>query len=297
MNAVIIPFPGNEELASAIAKKIGGEIGVIYLRHFPDGESYVRFETPVEKRDIVFVCTLDRPDEKILPLVFAAGAAKDLGANKVGLVAPYLAYMRQDRRFQTGEAITSSTFGRILEPWFDWLVTVDPHLHRYTSLSEIYTIQSITLHAAPIISAWIREWIENPILIGPDSESEQWVAAIAKDSGAPYVVLNKMRLGDRQVKLSVPNVEQWHTHTPVLVDDIISTARTMIETIGHLKKDMALPICIGVHAVFADHAFQDLQAAGSARIVTCNTIAHESNAIDISTLIADGIASISNNQG
>lgn len=292
MKPLVIAFSGNEGLANSITEQIGGEQGTLISRRFPDGESYVRLETSVEKREVVFVCTLDRPDEKVLPLIFAAAAARNLGADRVGLVAPYLAYMRQDRRFEPGEAITSTTFAQMVEPWIDWLVTIDPHLHRRASLSEIYSVPTNALHAAPAISAWIRDSIENPVLIGPDSESEQWVAAVANDAGAPYVVLEKTRHGDRKVEVSVPDIERWQQSTPVLVDDIISTAGTMIETIGHLKASMAPPICIGVHAVFADNAYQDLQAAGPARIVTCNTIAHKTNAIDISTLIADGVRSM-----
>jgi ribose-phosphate pyrophosphokinase len=92
------------------------------------------------------------------------------------------------------------------------------------------------------------------------------------------------------VEVSIPQVEAYRHHTPVLVDDIISTARTMIETIGHLKKaGMRPPVCIGVHAIFAEHAYQDLLDSGAAKVVTCNTIPHESNAIDLSDLYLDFI--------
>ena len=81
-------------------------------------------------------------------------------------------------------------------------------------------------------------------------------------------------------------MDEYKNHTPVLVDDIISTARTMIETVGHLKKaGMKAPVCIGVHAVFAGNAYQDLKKAG-AKVVTCNTIPHESNGIDLSSILA-----------
>src|SRR3546814_1718571 len=74
--------------------------------------------------------SLDHPYAKVLPLLFAADTARDLGARRIVLVAPYLAYMRQDIRFHAGEAVTSRTFAAILSRHLDWLVTVDPHLHR-----------------------------------------------------------------------------------------------------------------------------------------------------------------------
>ncbi|HPE31195.1 MAG TPA: ribose-phosphate pyrophosphokinase [Parvularculaceae bacterium] len=289
-DVIIIPMPGNEAMARALAAELNIAVGSLLVRRFPDGESYVRLETPVGRRRIILVCTLDRPDQKFLPLIFAAGAARELGASGVGLVAPYLAYMRQDRRFQSGEAVTSTHFAAALNPWVDWLVTVDPHLHRRTSLSEIYAIPSVVQHAAPAISGWIRDNVDNPVLVGPDSESEQWVAAVAKDAGAPFAVLEKVRKGDRDVEISAPQVEEWGGRTPVLVDDIISTARTMMETVGLLKNaGLPPPVCIGVHAVFADNAYQELRTAGAGRVITCNTIEHESNEIELGKLIANGV--------
>lgn len=290
MKPIVLPLPGNEQLARSLVAKLDAELGRSAVRQFPDGETYVRVETPLADRSIILVGTLDRPDQKIMPLILLAATARDLGAVQLGLVAPYLAYMRQDHRFNAGEGVTSVYFAKLLSSFVDWLVTVDPHLHRRSSLAEIYSIPTAAVHAAPRISEWIRANVKNPVLIGPDSESAQWAEAVATEAGAPCVVLEKVRHGDRDVEVTVPNVERLRDHTPVLIDDIISTARTMIETIEHLKRaGLATPVCIGVHAVFARAAYEELLAAGPARIVTCNTITHSSNAIDIGDLLADGV--------
>lgn len=290
---LLIPLPGNEHLVDGMMKALGAEVGGVAIRRFPDGETYLRYETPVARRSLILACTLDRPDDKFLPLVFAAAAARDLGVAQVGLVCPYLAYMRQDRRFQPGEAVTSSYFAKLLSGQIDWLVTVDPHLHRRGSLAEIYSIPTQIMHAAPLISEWIRKEVTMPLLIGPDSESEQWVAAVARDAGAPHVVLQKLRRGDRDVEISVPEVARWRDHTPVLVDDIVSTAHTMIETIGHLRRErMQPPVCIAVHGIFAGDAFRDLMAAGAGKVVTTSTVPHVTNAIDVTVLLAQGVRAV-----
>lgn len=291
--ALLIPLPGNDHMVDGLAKAIGADVGRVAIRRFPDGETYLRYEGSIAGRSLVLLCTLDRPDDKFLPLAFAAAAARDLGAPRVGLVAPYLAYMRQDRRFQPGEAVTSTYFANLLSGQIDWLVTVDPHLHRRSSLAEIYSIPTQVLHAAPLISDWIRNQVKMPLLIGPDSESEQWVAAVARDAGAPHVVLHKVRHGDRDVEISVPDVVRWRDHTPVLVDDIVSTGRTMIETIGHLKRaGMQPPVCIGVHGIFAGEAFGELMAAGAGKVVTTNAVPHETNAIDVTALLVQGVRAV-----
>ncbi len=287
MKPIVFAMPGNETLAQSLAAHLSAEFGASEIRQFPDGESYVRLDTPVANRAVILACTLDGPDDKFLPLSFMAATARELGAAGVGLVCPYLAYMRQDRRFRPGEAITSVYFSRLLGGAFDWLVTVDPHLHRHHSLAAIVPIPTVAVHAAPLLASWVRANVRRPILIGPDSESEQWVADVAVGVGAPYAVLEKTRKGDRDVEITIPDLGANSDRIPVLVDDIISTGRTMIAAIRRLAETgYRSPVCLGVHAILAGDAYSALRDAGAASIVTCNSISHPSNAIDITGIIA-----------
>ena len=103
---------------------------------------------------------------------------------------------------------------------------------------------------------------------------------------APFLILEKIRKGDECIEVSIPNIEKYQNCIPVLIDDIISTGMTMMGTVEHLKSlNMLPPICIGVHAVFAGDAYQKLLFSGVEKIITCNTIQHCSNDIDISTNI------------
>jgi ribose-phosphate pyrophosphokinase len=293
MKSIIFTLPGNETLGETITTGLNAEKGNYNLHRFPDGESYVRIESTVENKNAIVICTLHEPDDKLLQLFFLCKLLKELKAKRVILVAPYLAYMRQDKRFNPGEAVTSTYFASLISSFTDELITIDPHLHRRNSLSEIYSIPSQVLHATDHISDWIKNNIAKPVLIGPDSESEQWVSDVAKKANAPYIVLEKIRNGDRDVEVSVPHVETYKDYTPVLVDDIISTARTMIETVNHLKSSGMKPaVCIGVHAVFANNAYQELIKAGASSIITCNTIQHESNRIDLSDQIIQALKKI-----
>lgn len=287
---ILFSLPENEDLTEKIASLMEAEIGKTEIRLFPDGESYVRVLSDVKNKKVVLVCTLNQPNEKFLPLYFLSKVVKKQGAKSVCLVAPYLSYMRQDKVFNPGESVTSHCFGEIVSTFVDSIITVDPHLHRRKSLSEIYSIPNEVVHATDHIADWIIKNIENPVLIGPDSESEQWVSEVAYKAKVPYTVLQKVRSGDRNVEVSVPQIDEYKNHTPVLIDDIISTARTMVETVKHLKNlEMKPPICIGVHAVFATNAMRDLLDAGIKKIITCNTIPHLCNDIDISDLLANRI--------
>lgn len=286
MAGILIALPGCEDHALRLAADTGLPIAATELRTFPDGEIYVRIDSPLLGHDAVLVGSLDHPAEKFLQVAFLAATARDLGARCVGLVAPYLAFMRQDIRFHPGEGVTAQYFARLLSGAVDWLVTVDPHLHRISSLDSLYSIPTRVVRSAAAIAAWVREHVEQPVLIGPDAESQQWVAAVAEACQAPFTVLEKTRRGDRDVSVTRP-LQAYRDHTPVLVDDIISTGRTMVEATKQVRAAGAGPaICIGIHAVFADAVQQDLLDAGAARVITCNTITHSSNAICVGSAIA-----------
>jgi ribose-phosphate pyrophosphokinase len=279
-------------LAEKLAERLDCPLHVADVHRFPDGETRLRIEPGAAAATSLVLATLDRPDPKLMPLLFLARLLRDCGAERVLLIAPYLAYMRQDRRFNPGEGLSAAYFADLISSHFDGLLTVDAHLHRYTDLAEVYRIPAVNLHAAAAVAEWLGRQLEQPLLVGPDSESEQWVGDVARRAGAPLVVLEKTRRGDRDVQVSPPELEPWRDHTPVLVDDIISTGRSMIATLDKLRgADLRAPLCIGVHGIFAGDAEQELRRAGAGRIVTSNSIPHPTNAIDLTDTLVGGLRS------
>jgi ribose-phosphate pyrophosphokinase len=285
---VLLAVPGSEDVAQRIAARLGLDVVVPEVRQFPDGELYVRVDRDFAG-DVALVGNVT--GSNFLQIAFLAATARDQGARRVGLVAPYLAYMRQDSKFKSGEGVTARYFGKLLSGVVDWLVTVDPHLHRYDSLDGVYSIPTTIARAAPAIARWIAEQVPQPVLVGPDAESVQWVSAVADSCGAPYVILEKTRRGDRDVSVSAPSgTKTWNGHTPVVIDDIVSTGRTMVEATKQLRAaGSAAPMCIAIHAVFADAVLDELVAAGASGIITCNTIPHASNKICVADPIADAV--------
>jgi ribose-phosphate pyrophosphokinase len=270
----------------------GWQRGDLELRRFPDGESYVRIDSDVRQCDVAILCQLHRPDSKLMPLLLLADTLRDLGARRIGLIAPYLAYMRQDTRFKAGEGVTSHYVARLLSEHLDWLLTVDPHLHRISDLEQIYSMPARSLTAVAPMANWIKANIKQPLVIGPDSESEQWAANVAKLADCPWEVLQKTRLGDREVSVSLPHVDRYRGYTPVLVDDIISTGKTMIQTAERLQAaGLCAPVCIAVHGVFAEGALADMQQHGL-QVITSNSIAGASNRIDLAPLVSEALLQV-----
>lgn len=285
-NLIIFSLPGNEKLASTLAKQLEIELGSTEIREFPDGESYIRIDSNLTNKTAILICTLDHPNTKILPLIFMAQTLKELGATKICVVTPYLPYMRQDTQFKPGEVLTSNLFAKLISNFIDSLITVDPHLHRIKKLNEIYSIPIIsTLHASEKIGEWVQKNVDSPFIIGPDEESKQWVAEVAIKASTSYTIMKKIRSGDRSVNISIPDINDLHK-TPVLVDDIISTGTSMIAAIQQLlSKGFINPICISIHALFDNEIYNNLLRAGAKRIITCNTIPHFTNKINITDVI------------
>ena len=287
MTRVLLALPGAEHLAIDIATALGARLGRLDWRRFPDGESLLAVDERLAGADVVLLACLRDPDRSALALRFAAATAREFGASRVGLLAPYLPYMRQDVRFRPGEAVNAPLYAQFIGESFDWLVTSDPHLHRIASLDRIYRIPTRVVEAAPEIARWIRAKVPNAIVIGPDSESLQWVGRIGELADLPFQVLTKVRHGDREVEVSLPDAAAAAGRTPVVVDDIASSGMTMVATLRHLAA-LGLPpaTCVVTHALFADDACERMQAAGAARIASTDTLPHPSNAIGLAAALA-----------
>lgn len=281
---IIFCLPGNESLAAKLAKELSIEAGFIHIKQFPDKETYIRAESDVKDAEVIIVCTLNEPDNKLLPLYFLCKTLYELGSEKITLVSPYLAYMRQNKRFFSGEAVTTRLFAGMISDMVDELITVDPHLNDSLDLSSFYNIPVKVLHAAPLIVSWIKENVKKPLLVAHNDESRKWIGEIALGVSAPYITLAQ-KTEDEDMNM-VSELKKWEGYTPVIVDDIIVTARTMIIAVRKLKSaGYELPVCIGVHGIFASMAELQLFST-DAEIITSNTIPHHTNRIDILPLIA-----------
>jgi ribose-phosphate pyrophosphokinase len=119
------------------------------------------------------------------------------------------------------------------------------------------------------------------------------VRAVADAVGAPHVVLTKRREGDRDVRVEAPDLRAFRDRSPVLIDDVISTGSTLAEAARLVcGQGLAEPVCLAVHAVCSGNAYDGVMSAGCRAVVTCNTVPHPSNAVDVSGPLSDAIRSL-----
>jgi ribose-phosphate pyrophosphokinase len=290
--AALLCFDDELDVARRAAEAANLRLAVVERHRFPDGEWRLRLPPALPARVVVWR-SLHQPNEKLVELLLLADTARQLGARHLSLVAPYLAYMRQDIAFHPGEAVSQRIVGRFLAGLFDALITVDPHLHRVATLHEAVPLaDAIVLSGAPLLGAWIASQRQDVLLLGPDEESLQWVSSAAQAHGWPHAVCRKLRHGDRHVEIALPALPVAG-RAVVLMDDVASSGQTLIEATRLLLAAGARSVDVAVtHALFAGDALQRLQATGVGQVWSTDCIAHPSNAVSVVGAVAEALAAL-----
>jgi len=291
-SSLILCFPECEQQVVALANTTGLPWKEVNIHRFPDGESKLTLPQKLPAHIIIYR-SLDHPNDKLVELLLVAAAARKQGCTQITLVAPYLCYMRQDIAFNPGEVVSQKIIGHILAEYFDTVITVDAHLHRIQHLSEAIPLQTaINLTATHPMADFLKQTIDNPFLIGPDEESEQWVAATADFQGFDYSVAHKERHGDKDVTIQLPHADYKGRHI-VLLDDVASTGRTLeIAAKGLIPFQPASVSVLVTHALFVDDAIERLQQLGINNIWSCDSVVHASNRISLAGLLGECVSGL-----
>jgi len=261
---------------------------------FPDRERFLRILTPVHNTHCLVFCNLVDPDPQLWPLLQLAATLRDGGALSVGLVTPYLPYMMQDTAFVSGEAFSAKYFARILSEAVDWIVTVNPHLHRINQLNEVFSIPSVVVSAADSIGEWITQSVERPFIVGANQVSSNLVSLVAEHVGCPWETLQPTKGMEGEARLCDVDASVWSTRQVVIVDDIMSTGESMLGAARFLGDEGARNVvCVGVHALLkpADHQHL-LDEPVVQSVVSVDTISHSSNQIRLGAQVWDCVSEI-----
>ena len=289
MTTLLLTFEDERTLAQPLAAALGWPLAWIARHRFPDGESMLTLPPTLPVR-VALLRGLHQPNDKLAELLIAAPAARELGAVHLTLVCPYLAYMRQDMAFAPGQAVSQRHIGRALAHGFDAVITVDPHLHRVTSMDDVVPgRRAVALSAAALLGDWVATHVREPVLLGPDEEAAQWVDAAARAHRLEHAVCRKLRHGDREVTVALPDLD-LRGREVVLIDDVASTGRTLIAAAqGALARGASAVDVAVTHALFVGDAMAQLTAAGVRHVWSTDTVPHASNAISVVALLAGAL--------
>ncbi|MDZ7853544.1 MAG: ribose-phosphate diphosphokinase [Halomonas sp.] len=296
MTRALVYFPDEEAPARRLAEAADLPAQAVERHRFPDEELKLRLpvaENGAFPDTLVLYRSLDRPNDKLIELLLLARHARRQGARRLVLVAPYLAYMRQDIAFHPGEIVSQTIVGGFLADLFDAVITVDPHLHRIERLDQAIPLEhAIALSGAPRLAELIAEKRHAPLLMGPDEEAGQWVRQAAEITGFEAGTCRKTRNGDRNVQVELPALEVVGRQV-VLMDDVASSGHTLARAAEALLAAGAASVDVAItHALFAGDALAVIQSAGVDKVWSTDCIAHESNAIAMAPVLAEALASL-----
>ena len=283
-------FEHGESHARELASKLGLDAHVIDVHTFPDGESRVGISGAT--RTSLVYCPLDRPNARLVDLMLAADALRRAGVQRLVLVAPYLCYMRQDKAFHEGEAVSQQAVARFLSSLFDRVVTVDAHLHRVATLGEVFPgIEAENLIAADTIARFAAERGigEDTFVAGPDEESAQWVGRLAATLGSRAITGRKVRLGDRKVEIVFPDLD-LEGKSVLIVDDIVSSGGTVLSAVAAMKARGAISVRVAItHALFDTDVYERMLDAGADAVWSTTSVPHPTNAISLAGLLGEAL--------
>jgi len=290
---MILSFKDYEKQSRKLAQALNIPCHIIQQHRFPDDENKITLPSRLAEH-VIFCRSLDHPNEKLVELLLAVKTARQLGAKELTLVAPYLCYMRQDIAFNPGEAVSQSIIGNFLAELFDNVITIDPHLHRIQHLEQAVPAKNaIALFATSVMAEFVSARIEDPVLLGPDKEAEQWVSAIARPKKWTYGVCEKIRTGDQEVEITLPEIN-LQNRSVVLVDDVVSSGQTLTVAIKKCLHNNSKHVDVLVtHALFVNDAKQRLIDAGARNIWSTDSVSHESNVINLQSLFKDAVLNLS----
>ncbi len=289
---IVVPGPASQSLGQKIAEKLDAQIVSVNLKSFPDGEYCLRFEGDLAGEEVVVVQSTGPPqDTNVMQLLLILDAAKDLGAEKVTAVVPYLAFARQDKRFLPGEVVSAETVVKLIEACgTDRFITVN--IHSEKTLKQL-SIPNENLSAITSLAEHFKSrGLDGAFSLSPDKGAVELAEEADRVLGGGCGWLRKERdryTGEIQVEEKSLNVKGRDV---IVFDDIISSGGTIARAVKMLKTQGARRVYAAcVHPLLIGEAKQKIHKNGAEEIVGTDSIPSSVRRVSLAPLIAEALAS------
>jgi ribose-phosphate pyrophosphokinase len=271
----------SQVLATQVARALKTTVVNVNYSRFPDGEQYL---LAGEIDDEMVIVGSVVGNDSLVQLMLLVDAC-DRATNR--LVLPYMAYARQDKRFKTGEPVSSRVVARALSQGVSEVITVNIH---EKEVLKSFAVPARNLSLAKDIGSYIRTLhLDNPLILAPDEGAMAFAEQVASADGWEYDHLEKTRLSGVDVKMA-PRQLSAQSRSVVIVDDIISTGGTIATAAGMLYQQGAKDVFAAcVHGVFTGGAYVRLMATGIRDVICSDTIERSCSRISAAGQIADAL--------
>ena len=289
----ILAGPNSEELTQKVAEYLNLDLLGLTFKHFTDGETYLQIEGNPEKEDvIIFQTTYPNQEKSLLELILLSKTLKELGADRIIAVVPYLCYARADRKRIDGEVISHTiTMDLLSSAEIDTIVTINVHnpeaFHKTAEEVEKYNLNALPTIIEFFKSKVTDEWI----VVGPDKGSKEDINVIAEELSLQSLILEKYRDPESHEVMFKEIGYDCSSKSVILLDDVITSGSTAMKAIKMLKEKKPSSIhFVVIHALAENAIFEGMKSIGVENILSVNTVLRDDiEQIDISKTISEFI--------
>ncbi|MBW9222503.1 ribose-phosphate diphosphokinase [Methanothermococcus sp. SCGC AD-155-C09] len=283
---IIVPGRNSQELAHKVSKLTNYKLLRTEFKRFPDGELYIRIHDndTIKNEDVVFIQTQNNQNDSIVEGILISDILREEGARSITLVAPYLAYARQDKKFNPGEPISIRGLARIYSQLFDRIITINPHeIH----IESFFKVPFIYGSAVDKLASYVKDKLDNPIVLSPDKGAINLAKVASEVIGCEYDYLEKVRISPSEIKVAPKNLDVKDKGV-LIVDDIISTGGTVATAIKMLKEQGANRVIAScVHPILIGDALNRLYVGGADEVIGTDTFPSPVSKISVDDVIVE----------
>jgi len=279
-----------DELAKKLAQQLNLDFISIEDRVFPDGEVQPRLEKEEKVNKAILIFQKKQKEDinaYLIKYFLLLRKIKDL-AQKTICIMPYLPYARQDSIFREGEPLSSLYIAELIEKNADVFITCNMHEHR-KKIGDLFKIPAYNVFLFQNLSEKFEDFSSsNSIVIGPDRESKAFVEDFCKKFPAEKIVFEKTRdVKTGEISFLFDKKYDFTDKDVIIVDDIVSTGRTILQTAKIAQELKAKTISFAfIHSIFGDKAVEELSKINPKKIVFTNTLESSYFFVDIIKPIA-----------
>ncbi|MFH0935580.1 MAG: ribose-phosphate pyrophosphokinase [Candidatus Omnitrophota bacterium] len=246
----------NPELAGNICKYLKIKLSDAVAEKFSDEETRVKINENVRGKDVFVVQPTCPPaNDHLMELLIMIDALRRSSAQRITAVIPYFGYARQDRKDQPRVPITAKLVANLLaSTGADRILTLDLHAGQ---IQGFFDIPLDHLFAVGVINDYLAELkLKDIVVISPDVGSIKMARAYAKRMGGGLAIIDKRRVSPDKAE-AVHILGDVEKKNAIIVDDLISTASSLVEAAGALEKAGAKSIIAAItHGVLSGPAIE-----------------------------------------
>lgn len=272
MRTRIFTGNSNPELARAICRYLGTDLGRARVSNFSDGETRVEIDESVRGADVYVIQSTSTPvNDNLMELLIMIDALKRASAGSISAVMPYFGYARQDRKAVARAPISARLVTDLLSAaGVNRIITMELHAGQ---IQGFFNGPVDHLYCSPVMMKHLQSMeLVKPVIVSPDAGGVERARAYAKKLNTSLAIIDKRREGPNvaEVMHLVGDVEGCDA---IVVDDMIDTGGTLCQGAQALKDFGARRvIAVASHPVLSGPAIGRIAESCIEQVIVSDSI-------------------------